>query len=150
MQYQHPSAGTNLSGMYDTPAAAFYPLAPQSEGGGWVRSRLCKNPLADLTSRGYNTVLQRTLFADLTIDQNLEMITPGLSAQVRVAYDNSAEITDMRTCDFAYHGGVLRQRRDWQCQGTPLYTLRKQQKHGVQQQTFDLDKSDVGLGQNFV
>lgn len=61
MQYQHPSAGTNLSGMYDTPAAAFYPLAPQSEGGGWVRSRLCKNPLADLTSRGYNTVLQRTL-----------------------------------------------------------------------------------------
>lgn len=41
-------------------------------------------------------------FADLTIDQNLEMITPGLSAQVRVAYDNSAEITDMRTCDFAY------------------------------------------------
>ena len=102
MQYQHPSAGTNLSGMYDTPAAAFYPLAPQSEGGGWVRSRLCKNPLADLTSRGYNTVLQRTLFADLTIDQNLEMITPGLSAQVRVAYDNSAEITDMRTCDFAY------------------------------------------------
>lgn len=102
MQYQQPSTGTDLAGMYNTPASAFYPLAPQSEGGGWARSKLFDNPLAQLAARGYNTVLQRTLFADLTIDQDLSMLTPGLSLQVRVAYDNSADITDSRSCNYGY------------------------------------------------
>lgn len=102
MQYQQPSAGTDLAGMYDTPAAAFYPLAPVAEGGGWARSHLFANPLAELVARGYNTTLQRTLFADLTIDQDLSALTKGLSFQVRIAYDNSADITDSRTCDYAY------------------------------------------------
>lgn len=102
MQYQQPTAGTDLAGMYDTPSAAFYPLAPAADGGGWARSRLFENPLAEMVSRGYSTVLQRTLFADLTIDQDLSSLTPGLSLQVRVAYDNSADITDARTCNYAY------------------------------------------------
>ena len=60
------------------------------------------NPLAVQAANGYGQVLQRTLFADLTIEQDLSMITPGLSAQVRVTYDNSADIADFRTKSYAY------------------------------------------------
>lgn len=99
MQYQLPNAGVALDDMYDTPSAAFPIRVP---GGGWARSQLFANPLADKTAGGYNTLLQRTLFADLTIDQDLSALTPGLSVQVRVAYDNSAEITDAHSRKYAY------------------------------------------------
>ena len=42
------------------------------------------------------------MFADLTLDQDLSMVTPGLSAQLRVTYDNSANILDQRTRSYAY------------------------------------------------
>ena len=99
MQYQLPNAGVALDDMYDTPSAAFPIRVP---GGGWARSQLFANPLADKAAGGYNTLLQRTLFADLTIDQDLSALTPGLSVQVRVAYDNSAEITDAHSRKYAY------------------------------------------------
>ncbi|MBD9238839.1 MAG: SusC/RagA family TonB-linked outer membrane protein, partial [Alistipes onderdonkii] len=63
MQYQLPNAGVALDDMYDTPSAAFPIRVP---GGGWARSQLFANPLADKAAGGYNTLLQRTLFADLT------------------------------------------------------------------------------------
>lgn len=44
MQYQLPNAGVALDDMYDTPSAAFPIRVP---GGGWARSQLFANPLAD-------------------------------------------------------------------------------------------------------
>lgn len=60
------------------------------------------NPLAVQAGGGYKQTLRRTLFADLTLDQDLSMVTPGLSAQLRVTYDNSANILDQRTRSYAY------------------------------------------------
>lgn len=99
LQYQQPNSGTDLSDMYHVPAAAF----PIKNGQDlWVQSNMYRNPLAEKSAKGYNVLLQRTLFGDLTIDQDLSMITPGLSAQLRIAYDNSAEIQDSKSKQYLY------------------------------------------------
>ena len=99
MQYQQPTGGTSLANVYNTPVIA----APiYDRNGVWAKNQMFTNPLAVQAANGYGQVLQRTLFADLTIEQDLSMITPGLSAQVRVTYDNSADIADFRTKSYAY------------------------------------------------
>lgn len=98
MQYQQPATGLWLDGIYNVPSAAF----PVRNGNEWVQNQMFANPLANKTARGYNVVLQRSLLGDITIDQNLDMLLPGLSAQVRLAYDNSADITDSKSKGYAY------------------------------------------------
>lgn len=99
-QYQQPISGTDLGYMYNTPSAAFPIKSPQ---GVWAQNWQYRNPLAEKTARGYGVLLQRTLFADLTIDQDLSVIARGLSAQLRIAYDNGAEINDSKSKDYAYY-----------------------------------------------
>lgn len=99
MQYQEPVAGTSLENMYTTPAIAS-PI--YGNNGTWAKNQMFTNPLAEQSAKGYNLMLQRTLFADLIIDQNLSMLTPGLSASVRISYDNSADIADKRSKSYAY------------------------------------------------
>lgn len=97
-QYQQPTGGTDLELMYNTPSAAF----PIKNCNVWLQSQMYQNPLAQKTAQGYTTILQRTLFADLTIDQDLSMITKGLSAQLRISYDNSADMNDTKSKEYAY------------------------------------------------
>lgn len=99
MQYQEPKAGTSLNDMFSTPAIA---SPVYDTNGGWAKNQMFSNPLAALVAGGYKQKLHRTLFADLTVEQDLSMITSGLSAQVRITYDNSADILDQRTKDYAY------------------------------------------------
>ena len=98
-QYQYPTAGTDLTDMYNTPSAAF----PIKSNNMWLQNQIFKNPLAQKTAKGYTTMLQRTLFADLTFDQNLSMLIKGLSAQLRISYDNSADMDDTRSKEYAYN-----------------------------------------------
>jgi TonB-linked SusC/RagA family outer membrane protein len=98
-QYQDPLSGIGLDDMYNVPAAAF----PLQKNGIWVQSQMFTNPLANKTSKGYNTFLERTLLGDITIDQDLSGITSGLSAQVRISYDNSANIIDSKSKDYTYY-----------------------------------------------
>lgn len=100
MQYQQPNAGLSLAGGYNVPSAAF-PV--RTESGSWVQNQLFSNPLADKTARGYKVILQRSLLSDITIDQDLSMLVENLSAQVRLAYDNSADILDSKTKDYLYY-----------------------------------------------
>ncbi|SDH52304.1 SusC/RagA family TonB-linked outer membrane protein [Bacteroides ovatus] len=97
-QYQYPTVGTDLKEMYNTPSAAF----PIKSNNVWLQSQMFKNPLAQKTAQGYTTMLQRTLFADLTFDQDLSMLMKGLSAQLRISYDNSADMDDTRAKEYAY------------------------------------------------
>ena len=99
MQYQEPAGGTSLKNIFNTPPVAAPVYAP---GGGWAKNQMFTNPLAVQAGGGYKQTLRRTLFADLTLDQDLSMVTPGLSAQLRVTYDNSANILDQRTRSYAY------------------------------------------------
>jgi len=99
MQYESPIAGASLSTMYDTPAAAF----PIKHDDYWVRSTNFSNPLAVASADGYTTTLQRALFADLSIKQDLSGILSGLKAEGRIAYDNSANIADGRSNSYQYY-----------------------------------------------
>ena len=99
-QYQEPASGYYLSGIYDTPAAAF---PAKAEDGTWIRSTMFANPLATLTASGYNVYLQRSLYADISIDQDMSAITEGLSLQIKANYDNSANIKDSHTRSYAYY-----------------------------------------------
>ncbi|WP_106831446.1 SusC/RagA family TonB-linked outer membrane protein [Parabacteroides pacaensis] len=99
LQYQQPTAGSGFDAAFQVPACAF-PI--QSEDKLWVQSQMFINPLADKTAKGYSVLQQRTLFADVTVAQDLSMLTPGLSAELLIAHDNSAEYNDTKSREYAY------------------------------------------------
>lgn len=82
------TADNIFSLLYDTPAAA-YPVRTSS--GNWGGDLVyTSNPIANIADRGYYKENPRTLQADMRIVQDLKSITPGLTAEVAVAYDNVA------------------------------------------------------------
>lgn len=99
LQYQQPSAGTDFSLAYNVPAAAF-PI--KSADDVWVQSQMYVNPLANKTAQGYSVLQQRTLFADLTLSQDLSMFVSGLSAELMISHDNSAEYNDTKSREYGY------------------------------------------------
>lgn len=99
LQHQSPYSGTSLATMYNTPAIAF----PIYLNGKFVSSTLHSNPVATLGGSGYTTVVQRSLYADMELEQDLRFLTEGLSASISVSYDNSADITDSRSKTFRYY-----------------------------------------------
>ncbi|WP_315084002.1 SusC/RagA family TonB-linked outer membrane protein [Bacteroides heparinolyticus] len=111
-----PYAGeTDLFGLlYNTPSAAF-PL--KTRKGEWGGNNILKtNPIARLADEGYYKLNQRMLQADLRLLQNLSMLTPGLSAELAVAYDNNA------TYQETGHKGFRYQTVEKDGQGNPVYT----------------------------
>ncbi|MGM9792011.1 MAG: SusC/RagA family TonB-linked outer membrane protein [Candidatus Cryptobacteroides sp.] len=98
-QTQQPYAGTYVSDIYTTPAIAV-PL--MTEDGVWARSELFGNPLAKYTQQGYSVAVQRTLLADLSVVQDLSMLTEGLSLTLKGAFDNSAVINESRSKTYKY------------------------------------------------
>ena len=93
MQYQQPTGGTSLANVYNTPVIA----APiYDRNGVWAKNQMFTNPLAVQAANGYGQVLQRTLFADLTIEQDLSMITKGLSAKVQGSWDTQSLFGEAR------------------------------------------------------
>lgn len=100
---QRPGYQADLWDMvYTVPSAAF-PI--KSENGTWGGSSTwggTLNPVAQSTAAGYYKNHIRTLNADLTIKQDLGMILPGLGAQVRIAYDNTADIYENHSKTYVY------------------------------------------------
>jgi len=89
-QWQYPYGGTSLTSMYTTPALSF-PVMYQNK---YVKSTLFSNPYQDKVGLGYSSYLERSLYADVNIDQDLRFITKGLTAQIQFTYDNSAVVYD--------------------------------------------------------
>lgn len=76
--------------IYKLPSAA-YPA--QLEDGTWGGSSTwagTMNPVAVSQDAGYTKFHERTLYADMTLDQDLSAITPGLGASLMLGYDNYA------------------------------------------------------------
>ena len=101
-EQNRPGTGmqTIINELYDTPSAAF----PVQTGlGKWGGSNIyTHNPIADIADRGTVEVNRRTLLADMTLNQKLDVITPGLYAELNVAYDNMANYNDSRTRNYEY------------------------------------------------
>ena len=98
-----PGKEANLWDMvYSVPSAA---MPIKAENGKWGGSNTWAgtiNPVAQSEAAGYYRNHSRLLFTDLTIRQNLSGLTEGLSAQLRVAYDNIANIYEDHSKTYTY------------------------------------------------
>ena len=98
-----PGNSTNLWDLvYSVPSAAF-PI--KNENGLWGGNATWsgeKNPVAQAVGAAYSKNHTRSLFADLTLDQDLSSVTEGLSATARIAYDNQANIYENHSKTYEY------------------------------------------------
>ena len=87
---KYPFAGVNsiMQAICHTPSAA-YPV--KSINGKWGGTNYFdNNPVALISSTGYRQDFSRELMGDLTIQQDLDIVTEGLSAEATIAFDNWA------------------------------------------------------------
>ena len=100
---QQPGNQANLWDMvYTVPSAAF-PI--KAENGMWGGSSTWSgtlNPVAQSTAAAYYKNHSRTLFADMTIKQDLSPILKGLGAEVTIAYDNMANMWENHSKTYTY------------------------------------------------
>ena len=99
-QLEGPGGGTDLAGMYNTPTVG---IPVRTDDGKWAQTKLFKNPLASKMVTGHNVLFSRYLSGDLTLRQDLSMLVKGLDAEVRVSYDNSADINDVKSRTYSYY-----------------------------------------------
>lgn len=86
--------------VYNTPAAAFPVRTSTNEWGGsdtWTN-----NPVAMIAARGYGKSNVRTLLADWTLQQDLSELIKGLSAELSVGFDNSADYWESMSQTYRY------------------------------------------------
>lgn len=104
MEYNHAKPGTIMNSLYSVPSAAF-PV--KTKDGIWGGSTTwSSNPVANLQSNGYDRSHARTLMADMTLSQNLDFITKGLKASVRLGYDNNTNYWELRSGGYQYASDV--------------------------------------------
>lgn len=100
--------GANLWDMvYTLPSAAF---PSQLENGIWGGSATwagTKNPVAVSQAAAYTKFHERTLFADMTLEQDLSSILPGLGASAMFSYDNYAQYWEDHSKTFVYGSNTV-------------------------------------------
>ena len=87
-----------MSALYSVPSALF-PVKTYGDKWGGLSSN-ATNPVAQVSATGYILNYSRELLADLRLEQKLDFILPGLSAEGALAYDNSASYVDNNTRQF--------------------------------------------------
>ncbi|WP_303012443.1 SusC/RagA family TonB-linked outer membrane protein [uncultured Bacteroides sp.] len=92
-------ATTVFDALYKTPSAAF-PV--QAEDGTWGGNSMFANPVALLKGKGVTRKTFGTFFADLTLTQELDAVTKGLSAELAVAFDYNGVMTDASSQEYRY------------------------------------------------
>lgn len=98
-----PGNDANLWKMiYTIPAAAFPIKTQDGIWGGNATWDGTNNPVAESEAAGYAKWHMRTLFADMTLKQDLSSFVPGLGASFQLAYDNSATYKEKYSKTYAY------------------------------------------------
>lgn len=90
-----------FAAIYNTPAAAF-PIKYSNGIYGGNEFYTTKNPVAMLTGAGHAKTIQSTLLADLSLEQKLDMITPGLTAELAIAFDNCGGMYETSSKQYRY------------------------------------------------
>lgn len=87
--------------IYRTPATAFPIKTPD---GVWGGNQIFTdgNPLARISDTGYEKTHQRALYADAKLTQSFDFWLKGLSASVRMGYDNMSRINEEHSKSFQY------------------------------------------------
>lgn len=116
-----PGASVDLWGLiYSLPSSAFPVRTEDGVWGGnnstWLGT---SNPVAQSQAAAYSKGHTRSLFADLTLTQDLSGLTKGLGANFRIAYDNYSSIWEDHSKTYTYSGYTP----VWNADGTPTYTM---------------------------
>lgn len=120
-------AGADLWDMIYTLPAAAYPA--RLEDGTWGGNSTwsgTKNPIAVSQAASYTKFHERTLFADMTLKQDLSSITPGLGASAMLAYDNYAQYWEDHSKTFVYGSNSVSSWLDGEPDETTYYTDGKE------------------------
>ncbi len=105
MENQQPGDQANLWDLiYTVPSAAFPVKTPAGYWGGKSTTEWpgTMNPVAQSEGAGYYKNHYRAMYTDLTIRQDLSGFVKGLSAQIGVAYDTSANIYENHSKTYEY------------------------------------------------
>ncbi len=113
-----PGASVNLWDMiYSIPSAAFPVRTEDDSWGGSTTWAGTSNPVAQSQGAAYSKGHSRSLFADLTLSQDLSGLLKGLGANFRLAYDNYSNILEDHSKTYTYAGYAT----SWTTNG-PFYT----------------------------
>ncbi len=88
--------------IYNTPASAYPVMMSDGTTWGGTTAYGASNIVARIKATGHNKTHERALFADAKMVQNLDVLLEGLSASVRVGYDNRSEIVEEKKRGFEY------------------------------------------------
>lgn len=101
-EYNGAKVGEDIfKAIYATPSAAF-PIKYSNGifGGNSIYTNT--NPVALLTSGGHSKSIYSTLLADLSLKQELDAVTPGLSATLSIAFDNCGGMYEGSSKEYRY------------------------------------------------
>lgn len=87
--------------LYKVPALAF-PIKTQGNVWGGSQTYGDNNLLAKATGAGFSKTHQRQIWADITLEQDLDIILKGLQFYVGGSYDNSSNTIETRTKGYQY------------------------------------------------
>ncbi len=103
-EFSRPGLGSdNLIGkLYMVPSAAFPIKTEDNLWGGTSTWDGNYNPVALTQARAYTKGHTRSLYADMSLRQDLSAITRGLGGSVRMGYDNIASYWENHSKDYKY------------------------------------------------
>lgn len=116
--------------IYTLPSAAFPARLENGTWGGSATWAGTKNPLAVSQAAAYTKFHERTLFADMTLTQDLSSITPGLGASGMLSYDNYAQYWENHSKTFVYGSNSVTAWENGVPGNTTYYTDGKESSMG--------------------
>lgn len=99
------SVSSIMRAIYYTPANAFPVKNYNNIWGG--NTAFTNNPIAQISSTGFQNTQIRELFANGSLEQKLDVILPGLAAEAAVAYDNSATYAEGKVKQYRYQSVAM-------------------------------------------
>ncbi len=94
-------ADQTISNLYTIPSAAF-PIRQYDGNWGGTSIYTSTNPVASLTDAGNYRFTTGTIVADLSLRQDLDILTEGLAAEVLVSFENIGRMYDETVKTFIY------------------------------------------------
>lgn len=132
-----------FTNLYKIPSAAF-PIRHQDGTYGGNSVFLANNPVALLRDSGHKRESFGTLYADMTLEQDLSGITEGLKAALSISFDNKGSMYEKSSKTYAYKwhdayidqttGGMYYNPQTWSID-SPTLTLTDQAFSGLYMET---------------
>lgn len=116
-----PGNSANLWDLvYSLPSAAFPVKTEDGLWGGNATWDGTKNPMAQAQGAAYSKGHTRSLYADMTLSQDLSAVLPGLGANFRIAYDNYSSLWEKHHQTYVFGSDAVTK---WE-NGEPVATNR--------------------------